>query len=93
MIVYISDPKNLIRKFLMNSFCKVTRHKINTQKSVDFAGRWWCAPLIPAPGRQKQAISVKLRPGLQSNSKTVRATQRNPVSKTKVGGGGGDGGE
>jgi hypothetical protein len=25
-----------------------------TKKNSYFAGRWWCAPLIPALGRQRQ---------------------------------------
>jgi hypothetical protein len=49
------------------------------------AGQWWCTPLIPALGRQRQVdFWVRGQPGLQSEfqDSTVRATQRNPVSKT-----------
>jgi hypothetical protein len=36
MIVYISDPKNSIREHLqlINSFSKVARYKINSNKSA-----------------------------------------------------------
>jgi hypothetical protein len=56
-------------------------------------------PLIPALGRQRQAISeFKASLVYRVSSRTARATQRNPVSKkpkTKTkeeeGGGGGEG--
>jgi hypothetical protein len=60
------------------------------------AGRWWRTPLIPALGRQRQAVFwVRGQCGLQSeyqdslvyrvSSRTARATQRNPVSKNQKG--------
>ena len=38
MIVYLSEPKNPTRDFLqlINSFSKVARYKINSNKSVTF---------------------------------------------------------
>jgi hypothetical protein len=38
MIVYITDPKNLIRELLSlrNSFCEMTGYKINSNKSMAF---------------------------------------------------------
>jgi hypothetical protein len=38
MILYLRDPKNSNKKLLeiINSFGKVSRYKINIQKSVDF---------------------------------------------------------
>jgi hypothetical protein len=38
-----------------------------TNKSGYMAGQWWCTPLIPALGRQRQAdFWVRCQPGLQS---------------------------
>jgi hypothetical protein len=44
---------------------------------------WWCAPLIPALRRQKQAdlCEFKTTMDYEASSRTVRATQRNPVLK------------
>jgi hypothetical protein len=45
------------------------------------AGRWWRTPLIPAFGRQRQAISgFEASLVYKVNSRTARAIQRNPVS-------------
>jgi hypothetical protein len=35
-IVYISDPKNSMREYLINNFKKVAEYKINSKKSVAF---------------------------------------------------------
>jgi hypothetical protein len=44
---------------------------------------WWYTPSIPALGRQRQADS-EFQASLvyKESSRTVRALQRNPVSKT-----------
>ena len=48
------------------------------------AGQWWCRPLIPALGRQRQEdFRVRGKPGLQSEFQDRQATQRNPVSEGK----------
>jgi hypothetical protein len=48
----------------------------------NLAGKWWCKPLIPALGRQRQEdFCVQGQPGLQS-SRIARATQRNCLKKT-----------
>jgi hypothetical protein len=44
------------------------------------AGQWWCMPLIPALGRQRQANFCLVD---RVSSRTARATQRNPVSKNQ----------
>ena len=38
MVPYIENPKDATRKLLelINEFCKVARHKVNIQKSVEF---------------------------------------------------------
>ena len=36
MILYIENPKDSIRKLLINEFSKVAGYKINTQKSLAF---------------------------------------------------------
>jgi hypothetical protein len=50
-------------------------------KETGRAGQWWHTPLIPALGRQKQAV-YELEASLvyRVSSRTARATQRNPVS-------------
>jgi hypothetical protein len=59
------------------------KHSLKRKKKLK-AGQWWHMPLIPALGRQRQAdFWVLGRPGLQVNSRTVRASQGNPVSKKK----------
>ena len=51
-----------------------------------YAGQWWHTPLIPALGRQRQAISTfKASLVYKVSSRTAsRAIQRNPVSKNKT---------
>jgi hypothetical protein len=45
---------------------------------------WWPTALIPAPGRQRQAVSEFEASLVYSvSSRTARATQRNPVSKNQ----------
>ena len=36
MILYIENPKDIIRKILISEFSKVAGYKINTQKSLGF---------------------------------------------------------
>jgi hypothetical protein len=46
--------------------------------------QWWHTPLIPALGRQRQAISeFEASLVYRVSPRTSRATQRNPVSKKK----------
>ena len=48
------------------------------------AGRWWHMPLIPALGRQMQAISeFEASLVYRVSSRTAGTTQRNPVSKNQ----------
>jgi hypothetical protein len=50
---------------------------------LNIAGQWWHTPLIPALGRQRQAISeFEASLVYRVSSRTARATQRNPVSKS-----------
>jgi hypothetical protein len=44
------------------------------------AGWWWCMPLVP--GFRRQISEFKASLVYTVSSRTVRATQRNPVSKT-----------
>jgi tartrate dehydratase alpha subunit/fumarate hydratase class I-like protein len=50
---------------------------------------WWCTPLIPAIGvgvggrRGRQISEFKASLVYKVSSRTARAIQRNPVSKTK----------
>jgi hypothetical protein len=45
---------------------------------------WWRTPLIPALGRQRQAISeFEANLVYKVSSRTARATQRNPVKEKK----------
>jgi hypothetical protein len=49
------------------------------------AGLWWCMPLIPALGRQRQRISeFEASLVYRVSFRTARATQRNPVSRNKT---------
>jgi hypothetical protein len=55
------------------------------------AGQWWCTPLIPALGRQKQAdFRVQGQPGLQSEFQDSQGYTKKPClekqSKTKESG-------
>jgi hypothetical protein len=50
-------------------------------KSQSQTGQWWCTPLVPALGRQRQAdFCIRGQPGLQSEFKNSQGcTERNPV--------------
>jgi hypothetical protein len=53
-------------------------------KAVNVARWWWCTPLIPTLGRQRQVGLIEFKASLiyKVGSRTSRAvTQRNPVSK------------
>jgi hypothetical protein len=49
-------------------------------KTLILARWWWRTPLIPALGRQRQ-VEFEVSLVYKVSSRTVRATQRNPVSK------------
>jgi hypothetical protein len=52
----------------------------NLKKKKGRAGAWWCTPLIPALGRQRQRISeFEASLVYRVSYRTVRAIQRNPV--------------
>jgi hypothetical protein len=44
------------------------------------SGQWWCTPLIPALGRQRQA-EFEASLVYRVRSRTARATQRSTVSR------------
>lgn len=50
---------------------------------------WWLVPLIPASGRWRQADLCEYEASLvyKVSTRRARATQRNPGSKKKGGGG------
>jgi hypothetical protein len=57
---------------------------VTTDKRGQDCWAWWCTPLIPALGRQRQVdFWVRGQPGLQRSFRTARAIQSNPVSKIK----------
>jgi hypothetical protein len=51
-----------------------------------WAGQWWPTPLIPAHGRQRQLDFYEFEASLvySSSSRISKATQRNPILKTKT---------
>jgi len=53
---------------------------------ITYSQMWWCMPLIPALGRQRQVdFWVWGQPaGLQSEFRTAKAAQRNSVLKKKM---------
>jgi hypothetical protein len=58
--------------------------KKKKKKKAVLSQVWWCTPLIPALGRQRQAISeFEASLVYRVSSRTARATQRNPVSKNQ----------
>lgn len=48
-------------------------------------GRWWCKPLFPALGRQRQLRFLEFEASLvyQASSKTVRAVLKKAKNKKK----------
>jgi hypothetical protein len=69
-----------LRSFIMCSMCA---------KNEDGSWAWWCTPLIPALGRQRQAdFWVQSQPGLQSEFQdsqdyTERPCLKKPKKKKK----------
>jgi hypothetical protein len=60
-----------------------TMENYSAIKNEDIAGRWWNTPLIPALGSRGRRISeFEASLVYKVSSRTARATQRNPVSKT-----------
>ena len=56
---------------------------INTVgKMFNITGQWWHMSLIPALRRQRQVVLCEFEASLVYR-KTVNATKRNPVSKSK----------
>jgi hypothetical protein len=48
------------------------------------AGQWWCTPLIPAPGRQRQAdFRVRGQSGLQSEFQDSQGYTEKPCLEKK----------
>jgi hypothetical protein len=49
---YFSVPHSIFSKIY-----HIIGHKssLNRYKKTEIAGQWWCIPLIPALGRQRQA--------------------------------------
>ena len=54
-----------------------------SHQDSELAGQWWCTPLIPALGKQRQVDLCEFEASLvyRASSRTARAIQRNPVSK------------
>jgi hypothetical protein len=50
------------------------------------AGLWWCMPLIPALGKQRQADLCKFETSLiyRESSRIVKATLKDPVSNKQT---------
>ena len=62
---------------------KISSYVICEARMEKEAWQWWCTPLIPALGRQRQVdLCVRGQPGLQSESRIAKAAQQNSVSKT-----------
>jgi hypothetical protein len=58
-------------------------YKYHDQKQAG-ARQWWCTPLIPALGRQRQAdFWVRGQPGLHSKFQDSQGYTEKPVSETK----------
>ena len=55
------------------------------RKPISYAGQWWYIPLIPALGRQRQLDLSEFKASLvhRVSSRTVKATQRNPILKNE----------
>jgi hypothetical protein len=67
----------------------VSKNQNNNNNKLVFktkVGQWWCTPLFPAQGRQRQADICELEVSLvdRENSRTARATQRNPILENKT---------
>jgi hypothetical protein len=64
---------------LQNSKDRGRGRRIRNSRS---ARQWWCTPLIPALGRQRQA-EFEASLVYRVSSRSARAIQRNPVSKNQ----------
>ena len=57
----------------------------NFNLKIEKRWAWWCTPLIPAFGKQKQEDLCEFKASFvyKASSRTTRDAQRNPVSKKK----------
>jgi hypothetical protein len=58
---------------------------ISSATVASVVGQWWCMPLIPAHGRQRQANLCEFQASLvcRARSSTASVTHRNSASKKK----------
>jgi hypothetical protein len=77
---HLSSPKLLVEDKIVFS---VSVKDFSFEKE-NIAGRWWCMPLIPALGRQRQ-VDSEFEASLvyRVSSRTASVIQRNPVLKKK----------
>jgi hypothetical protein len=91
---FCSDSKDTLFQsngFILFTVCPVlivpqclTWLSVTPVKRMNNAGLWWCAPLIPALGRQRQVdFWVRGQPGLQSEFQDSQGYTEKPVSENK----------
>ena len=70
---------------LKTKVCSKNKLLCNINDKCYFLAGGWCTPLIPALRSQRQVDLSEFKASLvyRVNSRTAKATQRNPISKTK----------
>jgi hypothetical protein len=77
--------QNKVKAFSLNCTISVRISAGSIIENNEHLGQWWCTPLIPALGRQRQVDLCEFEASIvyRASARTARAIWSDPVSKKK----------